>query len=565
MLRVTRQYADVLGPGDGKARVTRQYVDVLGSADVHEGIVVDTLTLTDRAEPRGLQSVVEPLSLSHVAGRNLVRAFANAHTLEPTDAASGDRARAAFSELVLSHAAAVILNDWASDTLVVTHEAITGGAYGRPWADSLTLGQQGQCSGVFGRTTADTLSLNEVCVADLCKVAVDTLSLSAAAVAAVCKLGQDSLLLAHTVGLSKVVQPHATSIIALTHGAGGYRVRTAAVSELVDLGHTVGLRVSQQHFAANTLLLGQRATVAGPRSLAAVSVLQEQHTTFDPQTWQETVYYIGLQDAAIVAVIRNTPFSVSHQLSFAERAIGVVVHADAIAVMASDALSLTHSAAVSNTPCVSNTLALTQAAVCLASKTLAHTLATGHVASVVVARAARTTQDSLTLSHALGFVHVQGAALQQYRPFIGEGPLAAPPAACPIPVSNIGECRLCYPVAHPTEFLTLRSPEFGNKDRLQFNRISRETRGGTLRVFADTIWPKVETRALTFRGLSRLQVQDYLTFLENHLGLEVGFVDWEGFYWKGVILNPSESTVQDSRDIYTVSFEFEGEHATWEP
>jgi len=102
-------------------------------------------------------------------------------------------------------------------------------------------------------------------------------------------------------------------------------------------------------------------------------------------------------------------------------------------------------------------------------------------------------------------------------------------------VAGIGECRFCYPVSHPTEFLTLRSPEFGNRDRLEFNRISRETRGGTLVVFADPIWPKIETMALTFTALTSAQVQAYLTFVKDHLGLEVGFVDWEGFYWKGVI------------------------------
>jgi hypothetical protein len=84
-------------------------------------------------------------------------------------------------------------------------------------------------------------------------------------------------------------------------------------------------------------------------------------------------------------------------------------------------------------------------------------------------------------------------------------------------------------------------------------------------VFADPIWPKIETQALTITGLSREQVQAYLDFVEGHLGLEVGFVDWEGFYWKGVIMNPTEPTVQDDRSGFTINFEFECEPATWEP
>ena len=54
-----------------------------------------------------------------------------------------------------------------------------------------------------------------------------------------------------------------------------------------------------------------------------------------------------------------------------------------------------------------------------------------------------------------------------------------------------------------TDSVTLRAPNLGNKDRLSFNRIVRETRGGTLIVFADPIWPKLETLVLTFSGLQR--------------------------------------------------------------
>ena len=57
-----------------------------------------------------------------------------------------------------------------------------------------------------------------------------------------------------------------------------------------------------------------------------------------------------------------------------------------------------------------------------------------------------------------------------------------------------------------TDSVTLRAPNLGNKDRLSFNRIVRETRGGTLIVFADPIWPKLETLVLSFSGLSATQI-----------------------------------------------------------
>ena len=111
----------------------------------------------------------------------------------------------------------------------------------------------------------------------------------------------------------------------------------------------------------------------------------------------------------------------------------------------------------------------------------------------------------------------------------GRGALGNPTPPGPLvgPTAGIGTCRFVYPVVSPTVSLPLRSPEFNNKDRLQFHRISRETRGGTLIVFADPMWPKVETQVLTFTGLSRTQSQALLGFIQAYFGLEVGFVDWE--------------------------------------
>jgi hypothetical protein len=107
--------------------------------------------------------------------------------------------------------------------------------------------------------------------------------------------------------------------------------------------------------------------------------------------------------------------------------------------------------------------------------------------------------------------------------------------------------------------VTLRNPELGNKDRLKFNRINRETRGGTLIVFADPMWPKVESLVLRFAGLKKAQADALLTFMQNHLGEEVGLLDWEQRYWRGVIVNPNDPVVEDSRGSYSASFEFEGE------
>ena len=131
------------------------------------------------------------------------------------------------------------------------------------------------------------------------------------------------------------------------------------------------------------------------------------------------------------------------------------------------------------------------------------------------------------------------------------------------PVAGVAAGTLVYPAAPPySDWLTLRSPDLGNKDRLQFNRITRETRGGTLIVFADPLWPKVQVQVLSFSGLNETEARGLLDFMTTHLGLEIGYVDWEQRLWTGVITNTTEPMVQDGRGMYTASFEFEGELAT---
>ena len=127
------------------------------------------------------------------------------------------------------------------------------------------------------------------------------------------------------------------------------------------------------------------------------------------------------------------------------------------------------------------------------------------------------------------------------------------------PDTDFPETTFLYPAVTPSDTLTLRSPELGNKDRLSFNRISRETRGGTLVVYADPIWPKTQVQVLSFTGLTETQAADLLNFMSNHLGLEIGFVDWERRLWKGIITNPTDAVTQDGRGaMFSASLEFEG-------
>jgi hypothetical protein len=127
--------------------------------------------------------------------------------------------------------------------------------------------------------------------------------------------------------------------------------------------------------------------------------------------------------------------------------------------------------------------------------------------------------------------------------------------------------QLVYPsMGAVTDSVALKTPNLGNKDRLSFNRVLRETRGGTLIVYADPIWPKVQTLVLTFSGLLRVEAHELLAFVDAYLGQEVGLIDWEHRYWRGVITTPDDPVIEDKFDSFTANFSFEGElDPAWNP
>ena len=69
---------------------------------------------------------------------------------------------------------------------------------------------------------------------------------------------------------------------------------------------------------------------------------------------------------------------------------------------------------------------------------------------------------------------------------------------------------------------------------------------------------------LNFSGLGEAESQELLDFLDNHLGQEIGLIDWEQRYWRGVVMTPEEPVTEDSRGRFSASFQFEGElDETW--
>jgi hypothetical protein len=320
--------------------------------------------------------------------------------------------------------------------------------------------------------------------------------------------------------------------------------------------------------ASSRLWLADAVTVVAPYSLDVQDALDTDQQQYNADTGAMLDVIVGLQDMATVALAPATSRPALDRLSFAEQVLGIVLHANAKPGIALDAVALVDAAWLNGTPGASSALALGDVADATVGKVFQDAIALTDLAAVNHIGGAAVS-SVLAIDQSVAFIIVRPDTRWQYTPFIGTGAAAnppPPPAALDGPVPGIGTCRFVYPVVSPTVSVLVRSPEFGNKDRLQFNRVSRETRGGTLVVFADPMWPKVETLVLTFSGLSQTQAAALLDFMAAYLGLEVGFVDWEERYWKGIIVNPTDPVVQDGRGaMYTASLEFEGELTTWTP
>lgn len=103
----------------------------------------------------------------------------------------------------------------------------------------------------------------------------------------------------------------------------------------------------------------------------------------------------------------------------------------------------------------------------------------------------------------------------------------------------------------------LPSPDFGNTEELNFDRINRRTRGGDLIVYRDPEWTHTITLKLKFSYMTQLKVNAILSFYTATLGKAITLRDWENFSWTGVITSPPKIS-QPGPNNYVAEFQFTG-------
>ena len=533
-LRVSRQVAEVLVKSLGAFRVSRQSVEVL-ARHTETITAASTLTLNHTAE---FEHSIHNLSVEH--------------TLQLTQETTyvGPKWLYAQNILVFNQSAYVpsVYELSAESVLSGLSVSLDVGGTQRVEGESiLALSQYGDLR-VKVRSEESTLNLTQAATGEKVYVGRSQLNLTQNAT-------------------SGALTKYAESTLNLTQSAN-YRPRPQSTESTLELTQSAWVNMvsrSEEH----TLDLTHEASVQKPIRVSAESLLTQTEQVWNEVTYEFDTVDVGLRQSAVTSP--QLGMSDLSYLSFSQVAHPGHVKASGTSVSATSALSLTHSAIVNLTGYAESTLVLTQAAFGQAGKPGIGQLNLTHSASVVLERVLGAT-SALDLKQAATYTLILASTKSQYSPFVGSStdPDAPTPPSTSLqgPMAGIQvPFQLVYPsTGAVTDAVSLKTPNLGNKDRLSFNRILRETRGGTMIVYADPTWPKIQSLVLSFSGLLNVEAQELLTFFEDHLGQEIGLIDWEHRYWRGVIVTPDEPIVEDQFDSFTATFEFEGElDPTWNP
>lgn len=175
--------------------------------------------------------------------------------------------------------------------------------------------------------------------------------------------------------------------------------------------------------------------------------------------------------------------------------------------------------------------------------------------------------SSLNLSHGFSAVKFRNGiaigddscdATKTYSPFAGgDSPIIRPVAPALNRKTDVEFFSPVGPSCTATQSMILRTPNFGDRDRNQYTRINRESRGGSLTIFRDPKWPAIRSLVMDFSGVKDSEVDGVISFLEVTLGTEIAFRDWNSRVWYGLIVNPDSAITRTGVNRNDISLEME--------
>lgn len=317
-------------------------------------------------------------------------------------------------------------------------------------------------------------------------------------------------------------------------GTAGVTTNSLRVAQTLVMGQDVSNPVPTPVSAANTFVMSDAAT-------SSVTVLDVSHTIRFTQN----------------VAIREWEKSVAQTFVLAGTPNRVLIIAGAIPLSASHTFKVSqHVALVTLDRFITQGMKFSHAAVPDHIRLVSQEFIIGdtHVLNLFLPISATHT---IVLQH--GFLVEREASECTYDPIFGGGGESTMPKHIPNRLVQGTSVKFVYPAtavpASWTKTATLRNPEIGERFRVQMDRIYRESRMGSLQVYRDDDWPTQETVSATIRLRTEETAQDFLDFVDETLGEDIGFLDWEGNSWKGIMLATAEPIVRTRNDVIDITFE----------
>lgn len=371
-----------------------------------------------------------------------------------------------------------------------------------------------------------------------------------------------SLIFSQSAGADTIQKTVAQSLQFSQSTGIAFKLSVAPSAQALQFGHSAGSnRISKE--VSQTLQFSQFSSDGIPIEESVTQALQFTDSAA-PGTYIQTIAQslIFAQYAAAGKIIPGgIERSASGNLVFSQVATEVLILATATAVSGTDSLVFSQYAGFPSEVQIPHSIIFSHAAVGILDRLVEHTVVFTQDEIGYNHDAVRAASNGLVFTHS--FVYIDDVSLCTYDPKIGTNndPNApTPPSATPPTLTRQSTVTLFYPTVSPTVSVEIRAPNLGDRDRISQMRIQRESRGGTLQVFADPTWPKLQILALQFMGLTEGEALEVQSFFISTLGQTVGFTDWEGRTWHGVIVTPDEPFIRNGRTCRVdISFEFEGE------
>ena len=367
----------------------------------------------------------------------------------------------------------------------------------------------------------------------------------------------DSIGVAHTLATQAIYDRPFADSLTLSHEMVGNVIRSFSFTDgLILSSGNVERNLAYQRIFQEIALLQSAGSRILPKITESQSLALQQILGYSPRyevlsdilAFTQTVYHnlvqTGFFDTLDLSqeVIANVErvFAFSDTLDFTGEAYKTA--AEGVA----HSLSLSHS--LEKIDVIQSTLSLSHSITLDKGKLLTQLLSLSHTVQVGLVLE-RSLTHSLTLGQsAVGIVNQHDTCTYN--------PISTVLAGAPTLVKAATVTYTCGAAS-----ITLRAPAIGDTDEMTFQKVFRETSGGTLKGYRQSTWPKARTLEYKFDNLDNTCSDDYAliqAFLKASLGLQVTLVDYWGRTWVGVITNPDATYEEQSRTTRTITIKFQG-------